>query len=117
MREKSRLDPSVDLMDIARNTPGASGADLANILNEAALLAARRGRTLSLQQDAPKPAIRCDMEKSDAALKSIKNEKKTQPTMNRAMLLLRYVVKHADPVDKVTIIPRGLSLRRYPLYA
>ena len=44
-------------MDIARNTPGASGADLANILNEAALLAARRGRTAVTAQDA---AEACD---------------------------------------------------------
>ena len=49
---KIKLDPSVDLMDIARSTPGASGADLANILNEAALLAARRGRIAVTAQEA-----------------------------------------------------------------
>ncbi len=49
---KIKLDSTVDLMIIARNTPGASGADLANILNEAALLAARNGRTAVTQQEA-----------------------------------------------------------------
>ncbi len=48
---KIKIDPSVDLMDIARSTPGASGADLENILNEAALLAARKGRSAVTAQE------------------------------------------------------------------
>ena len=48
---KIKLDPSVDLMDVARATPGSSGADLMNILNEAALLAARKGRSAVTQSD------------------------------------------------------------------
>src|SRR5882672_2603506 len=48
---KIKLDSTVDLMDIARNTPGGSGADLENILNEAALLAARRGRNAVTSKD------------------------------------------------------------------
>ena len=54
---KIKLDPSVDLMIIARNTPGASGADLGNILNESALLAARKGRSAVTASDA---AEACD---------------------------------------------------------
>lgn len=107
---KIKLDAAVDLMTIARNTPGASGADLENILNEAALLAARKGRNAVTVQDA---AEACDKVKYGKERKSLEidlNEKKTTAYHESGHAVVALCVKHADPVDKVTIIPRGLSL-------
>ena len=105
-----KLDPSVDLMYIARNTPGASGADLANILNEAALLAARKGRSAVTAQDAAEACDKVRYGKERRSLEIDQNERKTTAYHESGHAVVALVVKHADPVDKVTIIPRGLSL-------
>lgn len=107
---KIKLDPSVDLMDIARSTPGASGADLMNILNEAALLAARRGRTAVTSQEAREACDKVKYGKERRSLEIDDTEKKTTAYHESGHAIVGLVVKHADPVDKVTIIPRGLSL-------
>jgi cell division protease FtsH len=107
---KIKLDPSVDLMDIARSTPGASGADLMNILNEAALLAARRGRTAVTAQEAREACDKVKYGKERRSLEIDETEKKTTAYHESGHAIVGLVVKHADPVDKVTIIPRGLSL-------
>lgn len=107
---KIKLDPSVELMDIARNTPGASGADLSNILNEAALLAARRGRSAVTAQDAAEACDKVRYGKERRSLDVDQNEKKTTAFHESGHAVVALVVKHADPVDKVTIIPRGMSL-------
>jgi len=107
---KIKLDPSVDLMDIARSTPGASGADLMNILNEAALLAARRGRTAVTALEAREACDKVKYGKERRSLEIDDAEKKTTAYHESGHAIVGLVVKNADPVDKVTIIPRGLSL-------
>lgn len=107
---KIKLDPTVDLMHIARNTPGSSGADLANILNEAALLAARKGRSAVTETDAAEACDKVRYGKERRSLEIDQNEKKTTAYHESGHAIVALCVKHADPVDKVTIIPRGLSL-------
>lgn len=107
---KIKLDPCVELMDIARNTPGASGADLANILNEAALLAARKGRSAVTASDAAESCDKVRFGKERRSLEIDQNEKRTTAYHESGHAIVALSVKHSDPVEKVTIIPRGLSL-------
>jgi cell division protease FtsH len=107
---KIKLDPSVELMNIARNTPGASGADLENILNEAALLAARKGRSAVTATDAAEACDKVRYGKERRSLEIDQNEKRTTAYHESGHAVVALCVKHADPVEKVTIIPRGLSL-------
>ncbi|MBS0652065.1 MAG: ATP-dependent zinc metalloprotease FtsH [Verrucomicrobia bacterium] len=107
---KIKLDPTVDLMHIARNTPGASGADLMNILNESALLAARKGRSAVTGQDAAEACDKVRYGKERRSLEIDQNEKKTTAYHESGHAVVALCVKFSDPVDKVTIIPRGLSL-------
>ena len=107
---KIKLDSSVELMNIARNTPGASGADLANILNEAALLAARKGRRAVTAQEAMEACDKVRYGKERRSLEIDQNEKRTTAYHESGHAIIALLVKYADPVEKVTIIPRGLSL-------
>lgn len=107
---KIKLDAKVDLMIIARNTPGASGADLANILNEAALLAARNGRSAVTQQEANEACDKVRYGKERRSLELDNQEKRTTAIHESGHAIVALFVKNSDPVDKVTIIPRGLSL-------
>jgi cell division protease FtsH len=105
-----KLDPSVDLMDVARITPGASGADLANILNEAALLAARRGRSAVTAQETSEACDKVRYGKERKSLEVDEAEKKTTAFHEAGHAIVALKVKHSDLVDKVTVIPRGMSL-------
>ncbi len=107
---KIKLDPSVDLMAIARCTPGCSGADLMNMLNEAALLAARKGRSAVTAQETAEARDKVLYGKERRSLEIDESEKRTTAFHESGHAVVSLVVKHADPVDKVTIIPRGLSL-------
>lgn len=107
---KIKLDGSVDLMELARNTPGKSGADLMNILNEAALLAARRGRTAVTMAEAREACDKVKYGKERRSLEIDDIEKKTTAYHESGHAIVGLLVKYGDPVDKVTIIPRGLSL-------
>lgn len=107
---KIKMDASVDLMAIARSTPGSSGADLANLLNEAALLAARNGRTAVTMQELNEARDKVLYGKERRSLELDENEKKTTAYHESGHTIVGLVVKHADPVEKVTIIPRGMSL-------
>ncbi|MBA3816468.1 MAG: ATP-dependent zinc metalloprotease FtsH [Parachlamydiaceae bacterium] len=107
---KIKMDPSVDLMTIARSTPGCSGADLMNLLNEAALLAARKGRTAVTAQETAEARDKVLYGKERRSLEIDENEKKTTAYHESGHTVVSLCVKHGDPVDKVTIIPRGLSL-------
>ncbi|CDZ81042.1 ATP-dependent zinc metalloprotease FtsH [Candidatus Rubidus massiliensis] len=108
--KKIKMDASVDLMAIARSTPGCSGADLANLLNEAALLAARKGRTAVTASETVEARDKVLYGKERRSLEIDENEKKTTAYHESGHAIVGLVVKNADPVDKVTIIPRGLSL-------
>lgn len=107
---KIKIDPSVDLMDIARVTPGASGADLENILNEAALLAARTGRSAVTSVEAREACDKVRFGKERRSLEMDNEEKLSTAYHESGHAIVGLNVTHADPVDKVTIIPRGLSL-------
>lgn len=108
--KRIKLDPSVDLMKIARATPGCSGADLANILNEAALLAARKNRTAVTAEDTAEARDKVLYGKERRSLELDENEKLTTAYHEAGHAIVSLHVEHADPVDKVTIIPRGMSL-------
>jgi cell division protease FtsH len=107
---KIKIDASVDLNDIARNTPGASGADLENILNEAALLAARNGRSAVTSIEAKEACDKVRYGKERRSLEMDENEKRTTAIHESGHAIVGLKVEHNDPVDKVTIIPRGFSL-------
>ncbi len=107
---KIKMDPSVDLMAVARSTPGSSGADLANLLNEAALAAARKGRTAVTSAEVMEARDKVLYGKERRSLEIDENEKRTTAYHESGHTVVSLVVKNSDPVDKVTIIPRGLSL-------
>ena len=107
---KIKLDPSVDLMALARGTAGSAGADLANLLNEAALIAARRGRSAVTGSDASEACDKVRYGKERRSLELSEQEKKCTAVHESGHAVAALRVKHADPVDKVTIIPRGFSL-------
>ncbi len=107
---KIKIDPSVDLMSVARSTPGAAGADLENLLNEAALLAARKGRSAVTGADVAEARDKVLYGKERRSLELDENERRTTAYHESGHAIVGLVVEHSDPVDKVTIIPRGLSL-------
>jgi cell division protease FtsH len=103
------LAPSVDLGVIAQRTPGFAGADLANIVNEAALLAARRERNAVEMTDFEEAIDRvvAGLEKKSRVLSDKERDIVAHHEMGHA--LVASSVAHADPVHKVTIIPRGIA--------
>ena len=107
---KIKIDSSVDLMDVARATPGSSGADLENVLNEAALLAARKGRSAVTSVEVKEACDKVRYGKERRSLEMDEKEKLTTAYHESGHAIAGLIVKHSDPVDKVTIIPRGFSL-------
>jgi cell division protease FtsH len=100
----------VDLSVLARGTPGFSGADLANMVNEAALAAARQNRKAVLQYDfeLAKDKVLMGVERKSLLLTA--EEKKNTAYHEAGHALVGVMVPNSDPVHKVTIIPRGMSL-------
>jgi cell division protease FtsH len=108
--KKIPLSEDVDLPVIARGTPGFSGADLANVVNEAALIAARAGRKTVAMADFEKAKDKVLMGVERRSLIISEEEKKTTAYHEAGHALVAALVPYADPVHKVTIIPRGLAL-------
>src|SRR2546421_793406 len=107
---KVKLAEDVDLAVIARGTPGYSGAELANVMNEAALLAARRGLkgiTLAELEEA-RDKVRWGKERRSLALSEKEKQNTAYHEAGHALLL--ELLPHTEPLHKVTIIPRGPSL-------
>ena len=105
-----KLAPKVDLSVLARGTPGYSGAELANVLNEAALLAARRGRKsvgMSELEEA-RDKVRWGRERRSLAMSE--EEKRATAWHEAGHALVGIVLEHTHPLHKVTIIPRGQAL-------
>ncbi len=104
------LAEDVDLMVIAKGTPGFSGADLANVVNEAALLAARKGRDKVTMEDFEEAMDRIMMglERKGMAITPQEKEKIAYHEVGHAIVGLMF--KEADPLHKVSIIPRGQAL-------
>ena len=107
---KIKIDSSVRLIDIAKKTPGSSGADLENILNEAALLAARKGRSAVTPAETREACDKVRFGKERKSLEMDESEKKTTAYHESGHAVVGLKVEHYDPIDKVTIIPRGSSL-------
>ncbi len=107
---KVPLDPHVEVMPIARGTPGFSGADLANLINEAALFAARANkRTVGmLELDKAKDKIMMGAERRSMVMDD--NEKKLTAYHEAGHAIVGLLVPEHDPVYKVSIIPRGRAL-------
>jgi cell division protease FtsH len=107
---KLNLAEDVDIKLIARGTPGMSGADLANLVNEAALLAARRNADKVSMQDFEKAKDKVMMGAERRSLVISEEEKRTTAYHEAGHALVGKLIPKADPVYKVTIIPRGLAL-------
>jgi len=108
--KKIPLSEDVDISVLARGTPGFSGADLANLVNEAALLAARQNRKQVVMVDfeAAKDKVLMGAERKSMILSD--EEKKNTAYHEAGHALVACMVPYADPVHKVTIIPRGMAL-------
>ncbi len=107
---KTPLDENVDMEVLARGTPGFSGADLSNMVNEAALLAARRDKekiTMSEFEDA-KDKILMGVERKSLLISE--DEKKLTAYHECGHVLVAKSLPGMDPIHKVTIIPRGMAL-------
>src|ERR1700687_5273844 len=107
---KIPLADDVDLSVLARGTPGFSGADLANMVNESALAAARQNRKAVLMYDfeLAKDKVLMGVERKSMLLSD--DEKKNTAYHEAGHALVAAMLPHSDPVHKVTIIPRGMAL-------
>jgi len=107
---KIPLADDVDLFVLGRGTPGFSGADLANMVNEAALAAARQNRKAVLMYDfeLAKDKVLMGVERKSMLLSD--EEKKNTAYHEAGHALVAAMLPHSDPLHKVTIIPRGMAL-------
>ncbi len=105
-----KIDSSVDIDFLARQTPGFSGADLANLCNEAALIAARRNKTTVDKQDFLDAVDRVigGLEKKNKIISA--HEKKVIAYHEAGHATVSWLLEHAHPLVKVSIVPRGNSL-------
>jgi cell division protease FtsH len=104
-----KLAPEVDLKTIAARTPGMVGADLANIINEAALLAARRGADAVEMRDLEEAIDRVTLGLEKKKRVMTPEEKERVAYHEAGHTLVGFSVKHADPVYRVSIISRGIG--------
>lgn len=104
------LDPTVNLEVLAKGTPGLAGAELANLVNEAALLAARRNKKKveMIDFEEAKDKVMMGMERKSLIISE--EEKRTTSYHEIGHVLVARMLPEADPVHKVTIIPRGRAL-------
>jgi cell division protease FtsH len=105
-----RMGPDVDLDTMAKATPGMSGADLANLVNEAALFAVRRGGKEVERIDFENARDRVVMGARRESLVLNAEEKRATAYHEGGHALLASVLPHSDPLHKVTILPRGMAL-------
>ena len=108
--KKVKLSESVNLSLIARGTPGYSGAELANVLNEAALTAARKGQKAIEQADLEEARDKVRWGKERRSMAMSEQEKTSTAWHEAGHALLNVVIDHTHPLHKVTIIPRGQYL-------
>jgi cell division protease FtsH len=105
-----KLAPDVDLSIIARGTPGYSGAELANLLNEAALLAARLNKKAVAMEELEEARDKVRWGRERRSLAMTDEEKKNTAWHEAGHALVNMLLEHTHPLHKVTIIPRGQSL-------
>jgi cell division protease FtsH len=105
-----RMGPDVDMETMAQATPGMSGADLANLVNEAALVAVRRGSKEIERIDFENARDRVVLGARRESLVMSAEEKRATAYHEGGHALLATVLPHGDPLHKVTILPRGMAL-------
>jgi cell division protease FtsH len=105
-----KVDPDVDLDAVSRGTPGFSGADLANLVNEAAINAVRAERDTLTAGDFDAARDRLIIGRRDASNALLPEEKEAVAVHEAGHALVAVLSEHADPVAKVTILPRGSAL-------
>lgn len=108
--KKVPLAKDVNLSVIARGTPGFSGADLANLVNEAALLAARKNKTKVTSKDFDEAKDKVLMGAERKSMAMDENEKKLTAYHEAGHAICSLFVEETDPIHKATIIPRGRAL-------
>ena len=114
-----RLGPDVDLMVVARGTPGFSGADLANLANEAAIFAVRAGRQVLTAEDFDSARDRILLGRREGTNVLLPEEKHAVAIHEAGHAIVAAVSDNADPVAKVTILPAGQALgvtQQLPLF-
>jgi cell division protease FtsH len=113
--KKLKLAPDVDLEEVAAETPGFTGADLANLANEAAVRATRRGADVIAMEDFTESVERivAGLEKRSRVL--IPRERRTVAFHEMGHALVALAIAGADPVQKISIIPRGIAALGYTL--
>ncbi|MDH7484401.1 MAG: ATP-dependent zinc metalloprotease FtsH, partial [Spirochaetales bacterium] len=107
---KIPVSPNVDVERIARATPGTSGADLANLVNEAALFAIRKNKEIVEMDDFEDARDKILMGVARKSLVIADEEKRATAVHESGHALLHYFLPNADPLHKVTIVPRGRAL-------
>ncbi|AGY75914.1 ATP-dependent zinc metalloprotease FtsH [Clostridium autoethanogenum] len=110
-----KVSEDVDLNSIAKSTPGAVGADLANMINEAALRAVKNGREEVIQEDLEESVevVMAGKEKKDRILSD--TEKRAVAFHEVGHALVAALLKHTDPVHKITIVPRTMGALGYTM--
>ena len=114
-----KLDPDVDLTTVARGTPGFSGADLANLANEAAIFAVRDGRNILTAADFENARDRILLGRREGSNVLLPEEKHAVAIHEAGHAIVAALSDHADPVAKITILPAGQALgvtQQLPLY-
>ena len=107
---KVKLGRNVDLRAVARGTPGFSGAELANLINEAALIAARQNKEGIEQHDLEEARDKVRWGRERRSMAMSEKEKKNTAYHEAGHALLNVLLEHTDPLHRVTIIPRGPAL-------
>ena len=114
-----KLGPDVNLETVARGTPGFSGADLANLANEAAIFAVRDGRDVLTQADFDDARDRILLGRREGSNVLLPEEKHAVAIHEAGHAIVAALSDHADPVAKITILPAGQALgvtQQLPLY-
>jgi cell division protease FtsH len=104
------LAPEIDLDTLASGTPGFTGADLSNLVNEAALLAARRGKKIIEQDELEEGIMRVVAGPEKKARLLSEHERKITAYHEMGHALVGHFLEHTDPVHKITIVSRGQAL-------
>src|SRR5213082_3434538 len=104
------LAPEIDLETLASGTPGFTGADLANLVNEAALLAARRGKKIIEQDELEEGIMRVIAGPEKKARLLSEHERKITAYHEMGHAIVGHFLEHTDPVHKITIVSRGQAL-------
>ena len=109
------MEKSVELSRIAQMTAGFTGADLANVLNEAALLAARKGKTLIGMNDVEEAVLKVMVGTSKKSMKMSEKEKRNTAFHEAGHALMDYYLESQDPVRRISIIPSSKGALGYTL--